>query len=95
VLSESLFQIFSHFRAIAHLNEEFVGKEAYEISRIAHNGLEPVNVYIYTTVDASNTTHGEYLESIIKNYLESEEIASISDVEYNIVIYSKDEKQIN
>ncbi|MYL57577.1 hypothetical protein GLW20_08660 [Virgibacillus halodenitrificans] len=84
-----------HFRAIALLNEEFVGKEAYEISRIAHNGLEPVNVYIYTTVDSSNTTHGEQLESIIKSYLESEEIASISDVEYNIVVYSKDKKQIN
>ena len=81
--------------SITKLAVDLTENKDYQVTGFS-NTDEPLTFTISTSVDSSDKEHGKFLETVIHQYFESPDVApSLNGASYEVIIYSKDEKQIN
>ncbi|MFD1172986.1 hypothetical protein [Oceanobacillus picturae] len=90
----------STLRPLTDLDEKITGlaqllteKKVYKVSGFSFKE-DPLTFTIETSVDSTDKEHGEYLQNVIEDYLNSTDIPPAVE-SYQLYIYSKDGKEIN
>lgn len=81
------------------ITDELIGKKAYKVTLTGYSINPQPRIDIWTSLtssDSGSREHGEQIEKVLKEYLNSKEMQKmIKNDSYKINVYSKDKKKIN
>ncbi|MDM5296369.1 DUF4030 domain-containing protein [Peribacillus simplex] len=81
------------------ITEELIGKKDYKVTLTGYSINPEPRIDIWTSLTSSNSSsrkHGEQIEKVLKEYLNSKEMQPlVKNDSYKINVYSKDKKKIN
>ena len=81
------------------ITDELIGKKAYKVTLTGYSIHPEPRIDIWTSLtssDSSSREHGEQIEKVLKEYLNSKEMQKmVKNDSYKIYVYSKDKKIIN